>query len=263
MAKEIKNRELTVLLVSDSDTDLQEVEKQLKKTMGVPSHVLHSPSVVSSAGLFHEEMPGIDIVLLDLDLIASASQREIFHQMQKIVGPVPIIVFTERAEHELALLVVEEGAADNVTKGQFSTDPYKLRDAIQFALARSRISKKTELSNAANIQRIGDIGAAKIKSLTERQETVLAEAMAEASIVLRKTIEQGNSDLSAAGNWADIVLEEVLEHGENDLRKVKTEAAAAIKEVRDASTEREREHAQTIHWLSGGYSMEKGPEIKS
>jgi hypothetical protein len=38
-------------------------------------------------------------------------------------GGIPLFVLTKREDHELVLLVVEKGAADNVTRGQFSTDP--------------------------------------------------------------------------------------------------------------------------------------------
>ena len=41
--------------------------------------------------------------------------------------------------------------ADNVTRGQFSTDPYRLRDAINFYFARDTLSKKAEQENTSNL----------------------------------------------------------------------------------------------------------------
>ncbi|HTK83452.1 MAG TPA: hypothetical protein VL625_00065 [Patescibacteria group bacterium] len=160
----------------------------------------------------------MDIVLLNLDLISSERPRDIFRHMQDIVGGIPIIVFTERSEHELALMVVEEGAADNVTRGQFSTDPYKLRDAIEFSLARDRISKSTDEKNAQNIMHVGELGDSQVQNMKEQHQLLMEEAMAGASIILKEAIEDGNQKLEEAGRVSDLALQEALENGRNDLR---------------------------------------------
>jgi FixJ family two-component response regulator len=239
----IRNSEITVLLVSDNDADIREVKKHLEKTMGRSCHIWHCPSVIRSTGFFKKALPGIDIILLDLDLVSSAKPREIFRQMQNIVGSVPIIVFTERKDHELALMVVEEGAADNVTRGQFGTDPYKLRDAIEFSLARNRISKNIELKNVANLTQVSERGATYIKGMKKHEETALEKARIDADaflkqalreagwradIVLNEALEHGRNDLKEAGRYADAILEEVLDHGRADLREANRQADANL-----------------------------------
>jgi FixJ family two-component response regulator len=312
----IRNREITVLLVSDNTSDIQEVSKHLEKTMGLSCRIWHCPSITRSSGFFKKEIPGIDIVLLDLDLISSELPRDIFRHMQEIAGGIPIIVFTERSEHELALMVMEEGAADNVTRGQFSTDPYKLRDAIEFSLARNRIAKCSEQKNAKNIIYVGELGAVQLQTMKDQHHVMMQEAMSSASATLQEAIEHGNQELKEAGRASKIVLQDALESGKNDLRNAhehrkgddrrkvngfgpivhgfileqrkgdrretgrhaaanlrkavengannlmdaKAVASAALKKFHEESAESHREKDQIIHWMSGGYSMEKATD---
>ena len=154
------------------------------------------------------------IVLLDLDVVTSGLPREIFLRMQNIADGVPIIVFTARKDHGLALMVIEAGAADNITKGQFSSDPYKLRDAIEFSLARDDISKKTERENTDNMTHIGDLRTQDIKSMKQHEAIALEGARAEAVIVLDKAVHHENIALRESSRQATAVLCEAKKHGE-------------------------------------------------
>jgi DNA-binding NtrC family response regulator len=138
-----EDNEVNVLLVSDNESDIQDVKNHLEKTMGISCSLHYCSSILRSAGFFAKEALAIDIVLLDLGLISKSTPQEVFQQMQTVAKGAPIIVFTERENHELALMAIDEGAADNVTRGQFSTDPFKLRDTIEFSIARDKISKRT------------------------------------------------------------------------------------------------------------------------
>jgi FixJ family two-component response regulator len=241
MKNTLQNREVTVLLISDNESDIDEVKKHLEKTMGLLCHIWHCPSIIRSVGFFKKEIPEVDVILLDLGLVTSGRPRDIFRQMKDIVDDIPIIVFTGRADHELALLVVGDGAADNVTRGQFSTDPYKLRDAIEFSLARDKIVKKSASKSVSDLRYLGDQGAADIKSMKEDEEAALAGARKESSAILK----------------------EAIEHGKNDLKEAMAEAAATLKEAREANADRHREKDQIISWMGGGYSVEKTSDGKS
>ena len=71
MKNDIRNREVTVLLVSDDESDIYEVKTHLEQTMGISCRLWHCPDILRSAGFFKKEIPEIDIILLDLGLIAS------------------------------------------------------------------------------------------------------------------------------------------------------------------------------------------------
>lgn len=187
------DRKVTALLVSDNESDIHEVQKHIERTMGLACQVWYCPDISKATGFFKQEAPEVDIVLLDLGLINSGSPREIFRHMQHIVRDIPIIVFTEREDHELALLVMEEGAADNVTRGQFSTDPYKLRDAIEFSLARSEISKDARSQSAAALNRLGKRDAADFKIMKEQGEASLNTANKDAAAALKEAGEENTA----------------------------------------------------------------------
>src|SRR6185436_9304010 len=91
--------EVTVLLISDNATDINEVKKHLKKTMGIDCKILHCADITKSAVFFEKDIPEVNIVLLDIGQDVSENPRESFHQMLDIVGGIPIIVLTEREDH--------------------------------------------------------------------------------------------------------------------------------------------------------------------
>ncbi|HTK84683.1 MAG TPA: hypothetical protein VL625_06310 [Patescibacteria group bacterium] len=262
MKNKEKNSELTVLLISDNDADITEITRQLETTMGRACHLWHCPSVVRSSGFFRMAVSEVDIVLLDLDLVASNSPRDMFRQLHEIVRGIPIIVFTESGEHELALMVVEEGAADNITKGQLSTDPYKLRDAIEFALARMAIAgDMVKEHDEQSFRREQD--SQKNEAARSREIAALTNAMAEVSVVLEKTIAHANENLRKANELAASKLKEAIEYGENLVAEARAEASSAkdLAHVENADLHREKD--QTIHWLSGGYSIDSNPDTSS
>ena len=59
MEKRIENKELTVLMVSDKELEIQDVKNHLEKTMGYPCHIWNCTSTSRSAGFFKKELPGI------------------------------------------------------------------------------------------------------------------------------------------------------------------------------------------------------------
>lgn len=189
------NKDITVLLVSNNESDIDSVKNHLGEIMGLSCHVRHCAALADAVALFGEDRPEIDIVLLDLNLIGSDLPRAIFLQMGSIVGTVPIIVFTEKDDHELALLLIEDGAADNVTRGQFSTDPYKLRDAIEFSLARNDISNKSKRKSAKALDRLGKRGAADLKTQQEHSDTDMKAAKKDAALVLKKAGDESRKNL--------------------------------------------------------------------
>ena len=165
--------------------------------------------------------------------------------MHHVAGSIPIIVFTERGEHELALLVIDEGAADNVTRGQFSTDPYKLRDTIEFALARDKISKNTEHKSASDYKDLKEQGMANLRHMAEDGITILKSVRAEAAATLEDALHHGRED-----------LKEAIAYGTKNLKDAQTTAASALKE----NVEKHKEKDQIIAWMSGGYSMDKNSD---
>lgn len=82
---------------------------------------------------------------------------------------IPIIVITGKSEkeHDLAVFVMEAGAADNMIRGEFSG----LMDAMEFALIRRRITKNTKSESNKTLQDSKDVGdATNLKDKHDHQQ---------------------------------------------------------------------------------------------
>lgn len=79
-----------------------------------------------------------DLVLLDLGLPDTSDAQDSFNRVYGSYQDVPIIILTSKADHELAVGLVDEGAADYVKKDKISSDPERICDAIDFAICRHK-----------------------------------------------------------------------------------------------------------------------------
>ncbi len=257
MKNRATNSELTILLISDNDTDIVKVNKKLEDTMGRRCHLWHCPSVVRSSDLFKKALSEIDIVLLDHDLAAPRPQHDVFPQLQKIVQGLPIIIFMERSDNEPALLVVE-GEADNIILGHFTTDPCKLRNAIEFAMARSAIARDLEQQCHEEFA-LSDDRCVQSRDIARIHEaTALVVAMAEASVTLGRASEHANENLRQGNELPASPAANVTEYGDTLLAAAKLEGVADL--LNTATVEEYKEKGPSIHWLCGGFSIENDPD---
>lgn len=175
MKNNIKNREVTVLLVSDNTENVHEVKACLKKITNMPYRIWHCSDIPQICSLLRENPHQADIVLLDMNLVSSMRPRDLFSQMGDVVGHLPIIVFTEKEDRELALLLIEDGAVDNVTRGQLESDSLKLKDAIEFSLARDEISRDRKRESIEALGRLGKRDAALLRKQKDKNTALLKE----------------------------------------------------------------------------------------
>lgn len=202
MGADAENKSVRVLLISDCESSRNEIEQKLLNTKGLFCHIWHCSGLTESMSALKDINPDVDAVLVDLNLISTGRPRDVFRRMGASVDSVPIIVFNGSVEHDLALFLIEEGAADTITKDQADSDPYRLRYIIENAMIRRKILQKTQCAYKKEI--------AEIK---EREKVNLKTA-------------NGNG-------------------------------ARALKKSEEESAEKIREKDQVIHWMSGGYSIEK------
>lgn len=257
MRNRAPNSELTILLISDNDTDIIKVNRKLDDTMGRRCHLWHCPSVVKSSDFFKKALGEVDIVLLDHDLAAPRPQHDLFPQLQKIVRGLPIIIFMERSDNELALLVVE-GEADNIILGHFTTDPCKLRNAIEFAMARSAIARDLEQQYHEEFALSGDRCPQNRDIARIHEATALVVAMAEASVTLGQTIEHANENLRQADEPPISTPANATAYGDRLLAEAKLEAVT--ESLNTVMVEQCKKKDPSIHWLCGGYSLENDPD---
>ena len=137
----MEDNAIHILLIDDIKFDIAEIKRQLGDTMTVPFVITHLSDFKDSLDLLKKNDPKVDVVLLDLGLICPHSPESIFKRIETVVNDIPIIVITGDNDHELALFVMNSGASDNMTRGDFRNTYGKLRDAIDFSLARCLILK--------------------------------------------------------------------------------------------------------------------------
>ncbi len=137
----MSEEEIHILLIDDVHLDIREIKRQLGETMTVPFAITHLNEFTDSIALLKANDPKVDVVILDLGLTCNHSPKTLFKRIDKIVNEIPIIVITGSDDHDLALYVMNSGASDNMTRGDFRKTHGKLRDAIDFSLARCLILK--------------------------------------------------------------------------------------------------------------------------
>lgn len=142
----MKRKDINILFISGQLISSGEIKDFLSQSSSFSYKVQHRFDFFGSSDLLNEST-NIDIILLDLNILDIKHQREVFRRMVSMAHGVPIIVFTDRTDHDLAVLAMEEGAMDNITKGHLGTDIFKFRDAIEYALIRKSNAEKLEAQN--------------------------------------------------------------------------------------------------------------------
>lgn len=132
---------LHILLIDDVKTDIKEITEQLGQCIASPFKLTHISDMGESVECIKNNKPEINVIVLDLGLISDSSPEEIFSIVKGFAQETPIIVITGKDEHELAVLVMNAGAADNMTRGNFRNTYGKLGDAIEFSLVRGKLLK--------------------------------------------------------------------------------------------------------------------------
>jgi DNA-binding NtrC family response regulator len=130
---------LRMLLIEDSDTDAYIIQKAVGRYL---KHArCHRVSTLKE-GEEHLQSGKINIVLLDLGLPDTASPADTYEQIKKWADKVPVIILTQIHDHELARIMVQEGAADFMNKDAVVKDPERAMEAVDLSLDRHRLRRE-------------------------------------------------------------------------------------------------------------------------
>lgn len=133
-----KDSLLTILLVEDSDTDAFIVQGALRKYKP-EAQCIRAGTFKAGEDILHKG--SIDIVLLDLGLPDTCSPKDTYEQAKKWAEKLPIVIMTNVKDHELARIMVHDGAADFVNKDTIAHDPKLIQNAIDFSIERHAASR--------------------------------------------------------------------------------------------------------------------------
>ena len=84
----------------------------------------------------------IDLLFLDLGLPDTASAADTYARIKKWADQLPVIIMTNLKDHDLARIMVHEGAADFLNKDLIVNSPQQIGRAIDFSLERHGVYKK-------------------------------------------------------------------------------------------------------------------------
>jgi PAS domain S-box-containing protein/putative nucleotidyltransferase with HDIG domain len=129
----VENRPIRVLLIEPNPRDVCLIQEMLAQ-----AHAAHFELECVdrlAAGLVRLATNNIGVLLLDLDLPDSQG-FDAFANAYAQAPRVPIVVMSNRADEDLAIKTVQEGAQDYLVKGQITGD--LLARAIRYAIERKR-----------------------------------------------------------------------------------------------------------------------------
>lgn len=145
-----KQRNIKILLVCDNEADVYNIKSRIESHDNISCYVWQCPTLGEGLGYLDVKKLRADIIILDLGLKGAEDPQEIYRQVGLSAHDIPIIVITGKGqkEHDLATLVMEAGAADNMIRGEFSG----LTDAMEFALIRRKITKDLKSQTDKTLQ---------------------------------------------------------------------------------------------------------------
>lgn len=111
-----KQQNIKILLVCDNAADISDIKTRVEGLDDISCYVWQCPTLSEGIGYLDIKKLRADIIILDLGLKGTESPKEIYHQMGFSAHNIPIIVITGKGEkeHDLAIYVMEAGAADNM-----------------------------------------------------------------------------------------------------------------------------------------------------
>jgi len=135
----MEHQNIRVLLVAGQASTIGNFLRQNTS----PDFLIHHYDSPQKAVYFLVESKcGTDIILLDVGTVERENAKKVFSQVHFLVAHIPMIILTGATEDDMAMLLVKEDVADNVTRETFRASPEKLKQAIEFTVSRNDILKR-------------------------------------------------------------------------------------------------------------------------
>jgi PAS domain S-box-containing protein len=123
-----------VLLIEDNLGDVRLIHERLAGVKSASFEIEHQETL--EAGLARMAAPGVDVLLLDLNL-PDSHDLETLERTLPLARKIPVIVLTGLDDEELGIKAVREGAQDYLVKRQVDGD--LLARTIRYAIERKRV----------------------------------------------------------------------------------------------------------------------------
>lgn len=138
-----------LLVVEDNPTD-RELVRYLLEARFRDAHIYEAATLKAALAILNHETV-VDCVVLDLQLPDSTG-KDTFHSLYDRYPSIPFIVMTHNKDRQLAIEMIQLGAADYVIKN--FTDEEELFRRILFAIEKHRLSVRVAPDDAASVHRL-------------------------------------------------------------------------------------------------------------
>jgi PAS domain S-box-containing protein len=133
--------QISILLIDNDSADQRLFSEMLQMHRGVEVKLIWADNLAT--GLKHLEVGEIDIILLDKNLPDTRELEAIDEIHQRAPG-LPILIIDEKADEDLAISAVRQGAEDYLRKDQIHTN--MLVRVLRNALERKRFRDRLQIS---------------------------------------------------------------------------------------------------------------------
>lgn len=269
--------ELNILLVSNTDEVIENVKmavKSIDKNLVSGCHLWRCEGAFATKAISIRKRYETDIVLVCLyDGDTSTSLQEL-GVLLGAFSETPIITLTRSADHILALAAIEEGAASNVTDEDLQNDPRRLKNAMEYSLARYKNARTGKLylrealqylrkQNKENLRKEKKHSAKDLRAEQAVSSKALTAEKKRSSKTLKQEKKHSAEDLRIEKEKSSSALEQEMERSAQAVRTEQERSEVAMHEVKEKNASDAKEKEDVIRWLSGGYSVEKIPLSKS
>jgi DNA-binding response OmpR family regulator len=137
---------LQILLIEDSDTDAELIQRAVERNM--KTAITTRAETLAKAEEMLKQQP-YNIVVLDLGLPDSAGAADSYTRIAECAGNAPVIISTNLTDPMFIQSLAHRGAAAYLNKDMISSSPNHIRSVIMFAMGRHEQMKKAFSEKAA------------------------------------------------------------------------------------------------------------------
>lgn len=124
---------LKILLIEDSDTDAEMIERALEKHMKTAA-ITRAVNIEKAKELLQQQK--FNLIILDLGLPDSASAADAYARVSQAANDTPIMISSNLNDPIFIKAMAHRGAVAHLSKDVIAYRPEHVRNAITFALER-------------------------------------------------------------------------------------------------------------------------------
>ncbi len=200
---------LRILVVEDNPTDRELLRYLLESRFADQVKFFEAPTLAAAFALSDHSTPSC--VILDLQLPDSTGKSTFLKLYERVPRTTPIIVMTHNNDRQLALEMIQAGAADYIIKN--FTDDEELFRRIVFSIEKHERMVPLPAEDAVAINRLEKVKASVAKAKRTNSVPNMYAANMEAAEAIAEVSQRMISELSKVSQQLTEVTKTNAQHG--------------------------------------------------